>query len=99
MFEPLALPEKTDEGYWVVTVQSDEYLQLHDDGGLYEGIDCNGASAYFDSECTAFNMSCQYYASYEVLYPYFAEYCDAVANHDAKELEINITKSEVMEFA
>lgn len=104
MFEPLALPEETDEGYWVVTVQSEEYLQLHDDGGLYEGIDCNGASAYFDRECEAFSMACNYYTSYKEVYPYFSEYSDAISRAYNQLLEeqtniVNTTESEIMEFA
>ena len=101
MFEPLELPEETDEGYWVVTVRSEEYLQLHLDGGLYEGIDCNSSTAYFDSECDAFSKSCDYYSSYEIAYPYFSEYSAAVATAYKKHLEeeINNTiESQVMEF-
>ncbi len=63
-FEALELPEETDDGFWVITVQAEDYRQLHSNGKVYDGIDGiddNGASAYFDSEEFAIDTAVEYY--------------------------------------
>lgn len=72
-FEPLELPEETDDGLWVVTVQSEEYRQLFHDGkihdGNYWGDDDNWTTSLFCTEEGAFDCAKRYYHKYSVTYP------------------------------
>lgn len=67
-FEPLAPPEETDEGKWVVTVQSEEYRQLFPDiiirEGNYFDDGNNYMTAFFDNKQSAQYAAELYYISY-----------------------------------
>ena len=72
-FEPLELPEETDDGLWVVTVQSEEFRQLFHDckihDGNYWGADYNWTTAMFCTEAGAFTFAKLYYHRYGKVYP------------------------------
>ena len=73
-FEPLELPEETDDGLWVITVQSEEFRQLFHDGkihdGNYWGEADNWTTSLFHSESAVVECAERYYHRYGVVYPY-----------------------------
>ena len=73
-FEPLELPEETDSGLWVITVQTEEYRQLFHDGKIHDGNYWGGVDSWtcsmFYSEVVAVECAERYYRKYGVRYPY-----------------------------
>ena len=67
-FEPLEMPEETDTGFWVITVQSEEYRQLFRDikvrEGVFWGDEDNWTTANFRTEEEALFTARIYYKRY-----------------------------------
>ena len=67
-FEPLERPEETGNGFWVITVQSEEYRQLFRDikvrEGNFWGDENNWTTAHFRTESAAIDAARIYYKRY-----------------------------------
>lgn len=67
-FEPLERPEETNLGFWVITVQSEEYRQLFRDikvrEGNFWGDEHNWTTAHFQTEDAAEDAARIYYKRY-----------------------------------
>lgn len=67
-FEPLEIPEETENGFWVITVQTEEYRQLFRDikvrEGNFWGDEDNWTTAHFCTEDAALDAARIYYKRY-----------------------------------
>lgn len=94
-FEPLERPEETDDGKWVVTVKSEEFRQLFDDGKVHDGNYYDDgkvyATSFFDNELSAHYAATIYYIEHGY------DYLEGCYSLDGEKIILEV-ESQVMKF-